>query len=77
MKPTGTLIRKIQCQLECSVIYPPSVGPSTGPTIDHDREGGKRHAAFLRWKRIGEDRLLDRRQPAAADPLEHARDAQA
>ena len=29
--PTGTLIRKIQCQLMLSVIQPPSVGPSTGP----------------------------------------------
>ncbi len=30
--PTGTLIRKIQCQPTWSVIQPPSVGPSTGPT---------------------------------------------
>ena len=30
--PTGTLMRNTQCQLEYSVMKPPSVGPSTGPT---------------------------------------------
>ena len=31
MMPTGTLMRKIQCQLALSVIQPPIEGPNTGP----------------------------------------------
>ena len=31
--PTGTLIRKHQCQEALSVIKPPNTGPTTGPTI--------------------------------------------
>src|SRR5579884_1222610 len=31
-KPTGRLIKKIQCQLKLSVIQPPSVGPIAGAT---------------------------------------------
>ena len=32
IRPTGTLTRKIQCQLTYSTIQPPSVGPISGPT---------------------------------------------
>ena len=28
--PTGTLMKKIQCQLKLSVMYPPNVGPMAG-----------------------------------------------
>ena len=31
--PTGTLMKKIQCQEKLSVIHPPSVGPTVGATI--------------------------------------------
>ena len=31
-RPTGTLIRKIQCQDAVSTSQPPSVGPMSGPT---------------------------------------------
>ena len=31
-RPTGMLMKKIQCQLKLSVIQPPSVGPMAGAT---------------------------------------------
>ena len=31
-RPTGRLMKKIQCQLKLSVIQPPSVGPMAGAT---------------------------------------------
>ena len=30
--PTGTLIRKIQCQLATSISHPPRIGPRIGPS---------------------------------------------
>ena len=30
--PSGTLIRKIQCQLACSISQPPRMGPRIGPS---------------------------------------------
>ena len=32
MMPTGTFIRKHQCQDQLSLSHPPSVGPTTGAT---------------------------------------------
>ncbi|MNR48792.1 hypothetical protein D3C85_1680780 [compost metagenome] len=32
-KPIGKLMKNTQRQLRCSVSQPPSIGPSTGPTI--------------------------------------------
>ncbi len=33
IRPTGTLMKKIQGQPQCSEIQPPSKGPRTGATI--------------------------------------------
>ena len=71
-RPTGTLIRKIQCQLATSISLPPIVGPSSGPVTAPSAEQRAGHAVLLVRVAGEEDALRGGDDGAAADALQDA-----
>ena len=74
--PSGTLIQKIIDQCRCSANTPPRIGPAdTGGNPDA-AEIGLILAALARRHDVGNHRLHDRHDAAAAKPLQAARQDQ-
>ena len=69
--PRGRLIRKIQCQLACSISQPPMIGPEDGAEQHRDAEDRHQAAHPRRAGGPGHDRHAERHQHAAAESLEH------
>ena len=69
-------MKKIQRQSKLSVIQPPRCGTNRGSQNHGHAVNRERHAALLRRKRVGEDRLLARLEPAAADSLKYPEEDQ-
>ena len=71
-RPTGRLIRKIQCQEAYSTSQPPSAGPISGPI----KPGMVTKAMAARKRSRGKARKTakppDRQQHGAAYALQHA-----
>ena len=69
--PRGRLIRKIQCQLACSISQPPMIGPRIGPSSIGMPRMAIRRPIRCGSGRPGHDRHAQRHQHAAAESLEH------
>ena len=59
------------------MIQPPMIGPSDRADHRADAEDRHRHAVLLRREGLEQDRLADRDQAAAGEPLEDAEEDQA
>lgn len=72
--PTGTLMKKTDCQLTCSTSTPPRMGPCGGRGADHHAPDADRHVQLLGGE--GGAQQAERRghQQGAEEALEHTED---
>ena len=71
--PSGRLIRKTERQPQCWVSQPPATGPKVRRGHEHRRHVALVAGALARRDHLADQRLRQRHQPAAAEPLQHAR----
>ena len=74
--PSGRLIQKIIDQCRCCANTPPRIGPATLEATNTDAIMRLVARPLLRGHDIGDDRLRQRDQAAAADALQAARQDQ-
>ena len=74
VRPTGTLIQKIQCQSSVSTMRPPSSGPSATPKPGDRRPQPERGRASLGREGGREQRQRERHEQRGPEALDGARD---